>query len=69
MRQVHHLLPPALRERAAKRRRNAPQRWDERDLQAFEGPYSDYIMSKVSMVFPDLAQKSGVTGVGAKRMV
>jgi isopenicillin N synthase-like dioxygenase len=38
----------------------AEQRWDNADLQAFEGTYGDYLMEKVSKVFPDLAQRSGV---------
>ena len=30
-------------------------RWDEADLQAFEGSYGDYLIAKVSKVFPELA--------------
>ena len=30
-------------------------RWDGANLQAFEGTYGDYLLSKVSRVFPDLA--------------
>ena len=55
-----HLLPHELRERAAARLRSAPERWDGRDLQAFRGTYADFIISKVSMVFPELAAGSGV---------
>ena len=54
------MLPEALRERARERMRNAPERWDGRDLQAYEGSYRDFIISKVSMVFPELAKQSGV---------
>ncbi|MEL6843142.1 MAG: 2OG-Fe(II) oxygenase family protein, partial [Bacteroidota bacterium] len=33
---------------------NAPERWDGADLQAVQGTYGDYILNKVSKVFPDL---------------
>jgi polar amino acid transport system ATP-binding protein len=29
-------------------------RWDESDLQAFSGTYGDYLLKKVSQVFPQL---------------
>ena len=32
-------------------------RWDGADLQAFEGTYGDYLMGKVSKVFPELGGK------------
>ena len=32
-------------------------RWDGADLQAFEGTYGDYLISKVSKVFPELSRK------------
>lgn len=32
-------------------------RWDGADLQAFEGTYGDYLMGKVSKVFPELGRK------------
>lgn len=32
-------------------------RWDGADLQAFEGTYGDYLISKVSKVFPELSGK------------
>ena len=32
----------------------APPRWDGADLQAFEGTYGDYLLGKVSKVFPAL---------------
>lgn len=60
MRSCTHLLPAALAARAAARMRSMPERWDGRDLQAFEGTYSDFILSKVSMVFPHLAESAGV---------
>jgi isopenicillin N synthase-like dioxygenase len=31
-------------------------RWDGQDLRAFEGTYGDYLVAKVTKVFPDLAQ-------------
>ncbi|MEO1087630.1 MAG: 2OG-Fe(II) oxygenase family protein, partial [Acidobacteriota bacterium] len=31
------------------------ERWDGEDLHAFEGTYGDYVMGKVSKVFPGLA--------------
>ena len=32
-------------------------RWDGADLQAFEGTYGDYLMGKVSKVFPELGRR------------
>jgi len=32
------------------------RRWDGQDLQAFTGSYGDYLLSKVSKVFPQLSQ-------------
>jgi isopenicillin N synthase-like dioxygenase len=60
MRSYEAMMPVELRERAAARRERAPQRWDGRSMEAIEGPYRDFIISKVSMVFPELAAKSGV---------
>lgn len=34
---------------------DAPARWDAADLHAFEGRYGDYLIGKVSKVFPELA--------------
>jgi hypothetical protein len=34
----------------------AAARWDEADLHAFEGTYGDYLIGKVSKVFPALAR-------------
>ena len=34
----------------------AEPRWDNANLQAFEGTYGDYLMGKVSKVFPKLAK-------------
>ena len=33
------------------------RRWDDADLQAFEGTYGDYLLGKVGKVFPDLKAK------------
>jgi isopenicillin N synthase-like dioxygenase len=44
-------LPPE----AAKGKGNAGvPRWDGADLQAFTGTYGDYLLGKVSKVFPEL---------------
>ena len=32
------------------------RRWDGQDLRAFTGTYGDYLLSKVSKVFPQLRQ-------------
>ena len=55
-----HLLPPALRARADERRASAPGRWDGQRLDAFRGTYADYLIGKVSKVFPELSKKTGV---------
>jgi isopenicillin N synthase-like dioxygenase len=36
---------------------NGVSRWDGQDLQAFTGTYGEYLMSKVSHVFPQLGQE------------
>ena len=33
------------------------ERWDGQDLHAFEGTYGEYILGKVSKVFPELGRK------------
>ncbi len=43
-------LPPE----AAKGQGSRVPRWDDADLQAFTGTYGDYLLSKVSKVFPEL---------------
>lgn len=43
-------LPPE----AAKGQSSRVPRWDDADLQAFTGTYGDYLLSKVSKVFPEL---------------
>jgi isopenicillin N synthase-like dioxygenase len=35
----------------------AEVRWDGKDLQAFKGSYGDYLMEKVSKVFPELGRR------------
>ena len=37
-------------------RDDSAQRWDRTNVHAWSGPYSDYLLSKVSHVFPDLAR-------------
>jgi isopenicillin N synthase-like dioxygenase len=39
---------------AAKGKGTSVPRWDNADLQAFTGTYGDYLLSKVSKVFPEL---------------
>lgn len=34
------------------------QRWDQASVHTFEGTYGDYVISKVSKVFPELRQKA-----------
>lgn len=58
MSSVAHLLPPALRARAEARRAHAPARWDGRRVELFEGTYGDYLISKVSAVFPELSKEA-----------
>ena len=37
-------------------------RWDKLDIHAFRGTYGDYVLQKVSQVFPGLAQRTGGSG-------
>lgn len=37
---------------------NIQQRWDQSDIYAFEGTYGDYLIEKVSKVFPELKEKN-----------
>ena len=46
-------LPPE----AAKGKGTSVARWDKADLQAFTGTYGDYLLSKVSKVFPELGEE------------
>lgn len=43
---------------------NRPQdlttRWDGEDVHLVDGPYSDYLLSRVARVFPDLFASTGV---------
>ncbi len=50
-------LPQEARTPAAQPGRPAEARWDGADLQAFEGTYGDYLLGKVSKVFPDLRRQ------------
>lgn len=56
-------LSPALQEAA----RNVPRqaRWDGRRPELFEGTYGDYVMAKVSKVFPELAKSTPAVGEAA----
>jgi isopenicillin N synthase-like dioxygenase len=47
---------PALPGRAAVTE-GGQQRWDGQDLHAFTGTYGDYLLSKVSKVFPELRRE------------
>jgi len=38
---------------------DAAERWDRASVHGFSGTYGDYLMSKVTRVFPDLAPRSG----------
>ena len=40
--------------------RSAPGRWDGRDVSQYEGTYGDYLIAKVSKVFPELAQRTAL---------
>jgi hypothetical protein len=35
----------------------AIQRWDDANLHRFSGTYRDYLLGKISKVFPDLAKE------------
>jgi isopenicillin N synthase-like dioxygenase len=43
--------------KGAENGRPAPLRWDGANLQAFEGSYGDYLLEKVSKVFPQLGNR------------
>lgn len=38
-------------------RDDSSERWDKTNVHAFSGTYGDYLLAKVSKVFPDLAQR------------
>ena len=44
-------------------REDASERWDQASVHGFEGTYGDYVLGKVSKVFPDLADKAGTRAV------
>jgi isopenicillin N synthase-like dioxygenase len=48
-----------LPEHAAHRPDDSAERWDRSSVHAFSGAYGDYLMAKVSKVFPDLARSVG----------
>ncbi|MBL8545776.1 MAG: isopenicillin N synthase family oxygenase [Hyphomonadaceae bacterium] len=43
----------------ARARDDSTERWDHANVHAFSGTYGEYLMSKVSKVFPDLAREVG----------
>ena len=51
-------LPPSLELIARKRREDERSRWDGKDPKKYRGTYGNYLMQKVSKVFPELARKS-----------
>jgi isopenicillin N synthase-like dioxygenase len=42
---------------SAHRRDDSGERWDRANIHAFSGTYGDYLITKVSKVFPDLARR------------
>ena len=58
MTSVGPLLTAEMRAEAERRRAHRPRRWDGAQLELFEGTYGEYLLSKVSKVFPDLARCS-----------
>lgn len=60
MTSVYRLLSPKDQEKAEENRRLNIQRWDNRDPSAFQGTYGEYLVSKVTRVFPKLAQQVGL---------
>ena len=58
---VTPLLSPELRARAEQRRAGASRRWDGTDVTLFEGCYGDYLITKVSRVFPLLCGQTALT--------
>ena len=57
MRSLEPYLPKRMQDTARRRRTNAPERWDRNDPLTFEGTYGDYLISKVSKVFPTLTAR------------
>ncbi|MDP3737807.1 MAG: 2-oxoglutarate and iron-dependent oxygenase domain-containing protein [Hyphomonadaceae bacterium] len=49
-----HIIP--LPDHAQYIRDDSTERWDKASVHAFSGTYGDYLLSKVSKVFPDLAR-------------
>jgi isopenicillin N synthase-like dioxygenase len=41
---------------------DANHRWDKTSVHAFRGTYGEYLLKKVSRVFPDLAQEQIIIG-------
>lgn len=55
MTEVTHLLSADDKERAARNRLLTGDRWDKNDPSMFQGTYGNYLLRKVSKVFPELA--------------
>eukprot|EP00912_Choanoflagellata_sp_UC4_P000562 UC4_evm4s347 len=49
-------LSPSLKEAGRARLEAGEKRWDSEDLSRFKGKYGEYLLKKVSRVFPDLAK-------------
>lgn len=54
------LLSPEFQQAAAERRKTRPARWDGARLDQFRGTYGQYLIRKVSKVFPELASQTQV---------
>lgn len=64
MRSRVEMLPRALRARADERRSSAQGRWDGQRLDTFRGTYANYLIGKVSKVFPELSKHTRVAERG-----
>ena len=45
-----------LRARKSNQRDDSNERWDRQNVHGFTGTYGDYLIGKVSKVFPELAR-------------
>lgn len=66
MRSVEPLLSEEHHELAQRRRATRPKRWDGKKLDLFGGEYGEYLLNKVSVVFPTLARETDVVEAGRK---
>jgi len=60
MRSCLDSMPATLQRQAEARRKSADARWDGRRVEEFEGTYGDYLLGKVSKVFPELSRKTAL---------